>query len=102
MEIVMPLKFVGNYARLQICVSRTRLAGKWRNLKYGWKQYRTDEGGYLNWSETTKTVTFQGSNLAAKEELTQAFVTVASAKKRLLGEYRGREFCGRMRSLYAD
>jgi hypothetical protein len=97
----MSLKFVGNYARLQICVSSTRLDGKWRNLKYGWKQYRTDEGGYLNWSETTKTVTFQGSNLVAKEELTQAFITVASAKKRLLGEYRGRVFHRRLQSLYA-
>jgi hypothetical protein len=98
----MQLKFVGNYARLQICVSSTRLDGKWRNLKYGWKQYRTDEGGYLNWSETTKTVTFQGHNLAAREELTQAFIAVASAKRRLLGEYRGREFYGRFGSLYAE
>jgi hypothetical protein len=76
----MSLKFVGNYASLQICVSRTRLDGKWRMLKYGQKQYRTDDGGYLNWWETTGTLTFQGSNSAAKEELIQAFRKIASAQ----------------------
>jgi hypothetical protein len=102
MEIVMPLKFVGNYVKLKKCLSRTEIDGKWRMLKYGQKQYRTDDGGYLNWWETTGTLTFQGSNLVAKEKLTQAFITVASAKKRLLGEYRGREFYGRLRSLYPE
>jgi hypothetical protein len=102
MEIVMQLKFVGNYAKLQRCVSRTRLDGEWRVLKCGQKQYRTDHGGFLNWWETTGTITFQGSNLEAKEELTQAFIAVASAKRRLLGEYNGREFHGRLNSLYPE
>ena len=70
----MQLKFRGNYAKLRKCVSRTRIDGKWRELKYGHKQYRTDDGGYLNWWETTGTLTFEGSNSAAKEELTQAFI----------------------------
>lgn len=98
----MQLKFRGNYAKLRKCVSRTRIDGKWRELKYGHKQYRTDDGGYLNWWETTGTLTFEGSNSAAKEELTQAFIAAASARGRLLGEYNGRMFCGRLRSLYAD
>ena len=98
----MAIKFLGNYSKLQKCVSHTRLDGNWRELKYGQKQYRTGDGGYLNWWETTKTVTFQGHNLAAREELAEAFIAVASAKRRLLGEYRGREFYGRLRSLYAD
>jgi hypothetical protein len=96
----MQLKFLGTYAKLQGCMSRTRLDGKWRELKYGQKQYRTDDGGYLNWWEGTGTITFQGHNSAAREELTEAFIAVASAKKRLLGEYRGREFHGRLHSLY--
>jgi hypothetical protein len=101
-EMVMQLKFLGKYAKLRKCVSRTRLDGKWRELKYGQKQYRADDGGSLIWWEGTGTTTFQGSNLAAKKELTQAFIAVASARKRLFGEYKGRVFYGRLRSLYAE
>ena len=96
----MGLAFPGNYKKLKKTVARTGLPGKWRELKYGLKQFRTKDGGYLIWWETTKTVMFQGHNLVAREELAQAFITVASAKKRLLGEYNGREFYGRMNSLY--
>jgi hypothetical protein len=102
MEMVMPLKFLGDYTKLQKCVSRTEIDGKWREHRYGQKQFRTDDGGVLNWWEGTGTITFQGHNLAAREELTEAFIAAASAKRRLLGEYRGREFHGRLRSLYAD
>ena len=102
MEIVMQLKFLGDYGKLKRCVSRTEIDGGWRDLKYGQKQFRTDDGGVLNWWETTKTVTFQGSNLVAKEKLRQAFISIASEKRRLSGEYNGRVFCGRLRSLYSD
>jgi hypothetical protein len=95
-------EFLGSYTKLQGCVSRTRLDGKWRELEYGQKQFRTDDGGYLNWWEGTGSITFQGHNLAAREGLTQAFIAVASAKRRLLGEYRGRVFHGRFGSLYAE
>jgi hypothetical protein len=98
----MQLKFLGDYSKLRKCVSHTRLDGSWRELKYGQKQYRTDDGGYLNWWDRTGTITFQGHNSAAREELTEAFIGVASARKRLLGEHNGRVFCGRLRSLYAD
>jgi len=98
----MALAFPGNYSKLKNAVQQTSLPGKWRELKCGHKQFRTYDGGVLNWWETTKTVTFQGRNLEAREELTHAFIEVASAQKRLLGEYGGREFYGRMRSLYAD
>jgi len=98
----MALAFPGNYNKLKNTVEQTSLPGKWRELKCGQKQFRTDDGGVLNWWETTKTITFQGRNLTAREELTHAFITAASAQKRLLGEYRGREFHGRMRSLYAE
>jgi hypothetical protein len=96
----MALAFSGNYSKLKKAVARTDLPGKWRELKFGQKQFRAGDGGYLNWWETTKTVTFQGHNLAAREELAEAFIAVASAKRRLLGEFGGREFHGRLRSLY--
>jgi hypothetical protein len=99
-EVVMKLKFSGSYANLQQCVSRTGLVGKWRDLKYGQKQYRTARGGVLNWWETTGTITFQGLKARAKEKLEQAFI--ASAKRHLIGEYDGRVFCGRLRSLYPE
>jgi hypothetical protein len=96
----MTLKFIGNYGELKTRVSRSGLSGKWRTLKYGQKQYRTVDGGIFNWWETTGTISFQGSNRAARRELARAFI--ASAKKRLLGEYCGHVFCGRLRSLYED
>ena len=104
MEIVMQLKFRGNYAKLLKCVVRTRLDGKWRKLKNGQKQFRSEDGGYLNWWEKTGTITFQGSNLEAGEELSQAFIAVASRRKRLFGEYNGRVFRGqiRLQSLYPE
>jgi len=96
----MKLKFSGGYTKLEKYVSRTGLRGKWRDLKYGQKQFPTNKGGVINWWETTGTITFQGLKTAAKEELEQAFI--ASAKKRLMGECGGRVFCGQLRSLYPD
>jgi hypothetical protein len=99
-EVVTKLKFRGGYEKLQECVSRTGLRGKWRDLKYGQKQYRTARGGVLNWWQTTGTITFQGLKAMAREKLEEAFI--ASAKKYLIGEYDGRAFCGWLRSLYPD
>jgi hypothetical protein len=96
----MALKFIGKYGKLKTRVSRTGLAGKRRDLQNGHKQYRTDDGGILNWWETTGTISFQGSHAAARKELEWAFI--AAAKKRLFGEYRGHVFCGRLRGLYED
>ena len=99
-EVVMTLKFSGGYAKLQRCMSRTGLPGKWRELKYGQWQYRTKKGGVLNWWETTGTITFQGLKDTAREELERAFI--ASAEGRLIGKYRDRVLCGRLRSLYPN
>jgi hypothetical protein len=96
----MSLKIRGNYRRLRKAVTRAGLNGSWRELKYGQKQYRTDDGGVLNWQETTGTISFQGVKTAAKEELAKAFT--ASAKERLVGVYRGQVFCLGMRSLYPE
>jgi hypothetical protein len=98
----MSLKFRGDYRTLKKIVRRTGLDGFWRKLKYGQKQYRIDDGGYLNWWEKTGTITFQGHDVAAREELKQAFIGVASRKGRLFGECDGRVFCGGLRSLYPD
>lgn len=96
----MSLKFRGNYRKLKKAVARTGLGGTWRALKYGQKQYHTDDGGILNWWETTGTISFQGVKTGAKEELATAFT--ASAKERLVGIYRGQVFCLRLRSLYPE
>jgi len=100
MGVFMSLKFRGNYHRLKKAVTRTGLGGTWRELKYGQRQYRADDGGILNWWETTGTISFQGEKTAAKEELATAFT--ASAKKRLVGVYRGQVFCLGLRSLYPE
>jgi hypothetical protein len=96
-ERSMSLKFKGSYEKLQRCLSRTGLAGNWRELKYGQKQYRTAKGGVLNWWETTGTITFQGLKVSAREKLAEAFI--ASAKQHLFGQYDGRVFCGRSRPI---
>ena len=98
----MKLKFRGNYNKLKTTVKQTGLDGFWRELKYGQKQYRTDDGGVLNWWETTGTITFQGHDSTAREDLKQAFIGIASRKKRLLGECDGRVFYGELKSLYRD
>jgi hypothetical protein len=82
----MKLQFRGNYERLQKCVARTCLAGGWRDLQNGQKQYRTDDGGILNWWQSTGTIAFQGEPSAARE-LERAFIASASAKGRLQSKH---------------
>jgi hypothetical protein len=69
-------------------------------LQNGRKQYRTDDGGVLNWWETTGTISFQGADQKARQELERAFI--AAAKKRLFGKYQDRVFCARMNSFFGD
>jgi hypothetical protein len=93
-------KIARELSQIEKAVVRTGLGGTWRALKYGQKQYHTDDGGVLNWRETTGTISFQGVKTAAKEELATAFT--ASAKERLVGVYRGQVFCLGLRSLYPE
>jgi hypothetical protein len=72
-------KFRGDYSKLKNCVLLTGFDGEWHDLKNHHKQYRTDDGGILNWWETSGTITFQGHESAAKQ-LAEAFIAVASAK----------------------
>jgi hypothetical protein len=77
----MTLKFRG-YDKLQKCVSRTGFDGEWSNLEDQQKQYRTTDGGILNWWRSTGTISFQGRQSAARQ-LEKAFIAVASAKGRI-------------------
>ena len=44
----------------------TGIFGEWSDLG-NQRQYRTEDGAILNWWETTRTILFQGNDLAAKE-----------------------------------
>jgi hypothetical protein len=81
----MKLKFLGDYAKLRKCVSRTVVAGQWGEPTNGHKQFRTKGGAILNWWESSGTILFQGRDPAMKFE--QGFF--ASAKGRL--EQKGSE-----------
>jgi hypothetical protein len=93
------LRYIRDYEKLQKDVARTGLPGKWRDMQNGGKQYRTDEGGVLNWWPTG-TILFQGVKEIARDELARAFT--AAAKRRLVGKYCGQVFCRGMQSLYPD
>jgi hypothetical protein len=76
----MKLRFLGDYKRLEKYVLRTGAKGKWRELENGKKQYRTDDGAFLNWWPSG-TILFQGRGPGMQFE--QAFISIASAKGRL-------------------
>jgi hypothetical protein len=78
----MSLKFRGDYTILRKYVSRVDSRGSWRDLKYGGKQYRTENGAVLNWWEKSGKILFQGHGLAALE-FEQGFKAIASTKGRL-------------------
>jgi hypothetical protein len=63
----MKLKFLGDYAKLRKCVSRTGISGQWRQIKNHQIQYRTDDGALLNWWESTGTIVFQGRKRAIRK-----------------------------------
>jgi len=81
----MSLKFRGRYTILQKYVSRVDSRGNWRDLKYGGKQYRTDDGAVLNWWRKSGKILFQGHGSAALE-FQQKFEAIASTKGRLAGK----------------
>jgi hypothetical protein len=75
----MTLQFLGDYAKLKKCVSRTGVTGEWREFKNGHKQFRTKGGAIINWWQSSGTVLFQGQDPGMKFE--QGFI--ASSKGRL-------------------
>ena len=76
------MKFIGGYTKLQKCISKTGISGKWREIENHQMQYRTDDDAVLNWWEATGTVTFQGRKVAVGI-LKRSFVRVALKKNRL-------------------
>ena len=78
----MKLKFFGDYKRLKSYVSRTGVDGQWRELKNGLRQFHAESGAILNWWESSGTIQFQGRDPEMKFE--QAFISIASAKGRLV------------------
>jgi hypothetical protein len=81
----MKLKFLGDLAKLKKCVSRTGVPGQWREIKNQQMQYRTDDGAFLNWWESSGTITFQAKEEETIRKLKRAFVKVATKKGLLRG-----------------
>jgi hypothetical protein len=82
----MKLRFLGDFKKLEKCVLRTGIPGKWREHENRQKQYRTDDGAMLSWWESTKTLLFEGQK-ARIPKFKRAFVKVAT-KRGLLGGVR--------------
>ncbi|MCK6418901.1 MAG: nucleotide-binding protein [Alphaproteobacteria bacterium] len=53
-------KFLGSYEELKEKVSQIQIAGEWKELPNGQKQFRAKNGAILNWWETKGTLLFQG------------------------------------------
>lgn len=81
----MSLKFRGDFTVIQKYVSRIDSRGHWRDLKYGGKQYRTNNGAVLNWWKKSGKILFQGHGTGALE-FEQEFIAIASMKGRLNGK----------------
>jgi hypothetical protein len=79
----MALQFLGDYAKLKKCVSRTGVTGEWRELKNGHKQFRTKGGAIINWWVSTSTIQFQGRDPEMKFE--RAFIASANGRLKQKG-----------------
>jgi len=79
---IMSLGFRGTFLKLRKYVSRVDSRGHWRDLKYHCKQYRTDDGGVLNWWKKSGKILFQGHGQGASK-FEQALIAVFEAKGRL-------------------
>ena len=76
-ELIMKQKFRGTYVELQDKVLLTGIYGEWINMG-NHKQFRSEDGGVLNFWELTKTITFQGT-LSAATKLETALSSAISA-----------------------
>lgn len=65
-ESTMSKKFHGSYAELRRQVSQTGATGEWLEMP-NQMQFRACNGAILNWWELTRTISFQGSPLPAKQ-----------------------------------
>lgn len=67
---VMPEKFAGTIEQLKDHVANTRIGGKWSESN-GAQQFKSNDGGTLNWWPSSGTLQFQGKQ-AAKQALETA------------------------------
>jgi hypothetical protein len=81
----MKLRFTGDFKKLEKCVLRTGIPGKWREHENRQKQFRSDDGAMLSWWESTKTLLFEGQKPAIPK-LKRAFLRAASKMGLLEGE----------------
>lgn len=81
----MTITLLGDFKKLEKCVLRTGVPGKWRKIPNHQVQYRTDDDAILNWWKSTGTVAFQGPRLAI-EKLKKPFVQAARRKGLLKGK----------------
>lgn len=75
----MTIYFTGSLKKLQKYVKKTNPEGAWRELKQHCHQYKSADGGVLNWWEGRKTLLFQGEPSASKE-FKREFLKLASRK----------------------
>jgi hypothetical protein len=59
-------KFHGTLDDLRAIVEATGVPGGWRELLNGHHQFRTADGGVMNWWSSTQTIHFQGAPGAAR------------------------------------
>lgn len=76
----MQLKFNGAIVELKNAVKTTGIQGKWQADRTGKHTFRSDEGGILNWWQTSKTVQFQGK-ADGKSSLEQSVGKLLARKK---------------------
>lgn len=73
-------KFNGTFKDLKDKILLTGINGRWKELSNGQKQYKTETGIALNWWETSKTISIQGSNGTNKDKFEEAFYKVLNGE----------------------
>lgn len=71
-------KFLGNYKVLQEKVSQLNLAGEWKELPNGQKQFKARNGSNFSWYETKGTIVFGGAQ-KEKEDLENKLTSLLEA-----------------------
>lgn len=73
-------KFNGTYQELKDKVLLTGINGEWKELPNGQKQYKTVTEISLNWWETTKTLSIQGTDGINKRKFEDSFYKVLNGE----------------------
>lgn len=84
---------IGNYKRIKKYAKAIDADGRWQELEYGGRQYRTRKGAVLNWWEKSGKILFQGHGEAARE-FERRFTAKASARGQLRNDVNATETGG--------